>query len=62
MNINIQIHVCNLRKWSFVFDNEKPFVGMTNFKGNYVTKDDVKIAKNYLSEIETEFKETESHS
>ena len=27
-------------------DNEKPFVGMTNFKGNYVTKDDVKIAKN----------------
>ena len=30
-------------------DNEKPFVGMTNFKGNYVTKDDVKIAKNYLS-------------
>lgn len=33
-------------------DNEKPFVGMTNFKGHYVTKDDVKIAKNYLSEIE----------
>lgn len=33
-------------------DNEKPFVGMTNFKGNYVTKDDVKIAKNYLSAIE----------
>lgn len=33
-------------------DNEKPFVGMTNFKGNYVTKDDVKIARNYLSEIE----------
>ena len=25
---------------------------MTNFKGNYITKDDVKIAKNYLSEIE----------
>jgi hypothetical protein len=24
---------------------------MTNFKGNYVTKDDVKIAKNYLSLI-----------
>ena len=24
-------------------DNEKPFVGMMNFKGNYVTKDDVKI-------------------
>ena len=33
-------------------DNEKPFVGMTNFRGNYVTKDDVKIAKNYLSEME----------
>lgn len=33
-------------------DNEKPFVGMTNFKGNYVTKDDVKIDKNYLSELE----------
>ncbi|MBR3871320.1 MAG: virulence RhuM family protein [Paludibacteraceae bacterium] len=33
-------------------DSEKPFVGMTNFKGNYITKDDVKIAKNYLSEIE----------
>lgn len=33
-------------------DNEKPFVGMTNFKGNYVTRDDVKIAKNYLSELE----------
>ncbi len=32
--------------------NEKPFVGMTNFKGNYVTRDDVKIAKNYLSEVE----------
>ena len=33
-------------------DSEKPFVGMTNFRGNYVTKDDVKIAKNYLSELE----------
>ena len=33
-------------------DNEKPYVGMINFKGNYVTIDDVKIAKNYLSEIE----------
>ena len=33
-------------------DNEKPFVGMTNFKGDYVTIDDVKIAKNYLSKIE----------
>lgn len=33
-------------------ENGKPYVGMTNFKGNYVTIDDVKIAKNYLSEIE----------
>jgi len=33
-------------------NSEKPFVGMTNFKGNYVTEDDVKIAKNYLSEKE----------
>ncbi len=33
-------------------DNEKPYVGMTNFKGNYPTKDDVKIAKNYLTEKE----------
>jgi len=33
-------------------NNEKPLVGMTNFKSDYITKDDVKIAKNYLSEIE----------
>ena len=33
-------------------DSEKPFVGMTNFKGNYVTRDDVRIAKNYLTETE----------
>ena len=33
-------------------DNEKPMVGMTNFKGEYITKDDVKIAKNYLTEKE----------
>lgn len=33
-------------------DSEKPLVGMTNFRGDYITKDDVKIAKNYLSEIE----------
>ncbi|MDO4497769.1 MAG: virulence RhuM family protein [Bacteroidales bacterium] len=33
-------------------DNEKPFVGMTSFKGNYVTREDVRIAKNYLTEIE----------
>jgi hypothetical protein len=33
-------------------DSGKPLIGMTNFKGDYITKDDVKIAKNYLSEIE----------
>ena len=33
-------------------DNEKPMLGMTNFKGNYITKDDVIIAKNYLTETE----------
>jgi len=33
-------------------NNEKPLIGMTNFKGDYITKDDVKIAKNYLSELE----------
>ncbi len=32
-------------------DNKKPFVGMTPFEGNCVTRDGVKIAKNYLSEI-----------
>ncbi len=33
-------------------DADKPMVGMTNFKGDYITRDDVKIAKNYLSERE----------
>jgi hypothetical protein len=33
-------------------DSQKPMVGMTNFKGTYITKDDVCIAKNYLSEKE----------
>ncbi len=33
-------------------DSDKPMVGMTNFKGNYITRDDVKIAKNYLTEKE----------
>lgn len=27
-------------------------VGLTNFEGDYITRDDVKIAKNYLSEKE----------
>ena len=33
-------------------DSEKPNVGMTSFRGDYVTKDDVRIAKNYLTENE----------
>ena len=33
-------------------DAEKTMVGMTNFKGSYITKDDVQIAKNYLTEKE----------
>lgn len=33
-------------------DNKKLYVGMTNFEGDYVTIDDVKIAKNYLTEVE----------
>lgn len=33
-------------------DSEKPMMGMTNFKGDYITKSDVSIAKNYLTEKE----------
>ena len=33
-------------------DSDKPLIGMTNFKGDYITKEDVKIAKNYLTENE----------
>lgn len=33
-------------------DSAKPMVGMTNFKGDYITKNDVSIAKNYLNEKE----------
>jgi hypothetical protein len=31
-------------------DADKPMVGMTNFKGNYITRDDVKIAKQLFVE------------
>lgn len=31
---------------------DRPYVGMTNFEGDYVTKEDVGIAKNYLTEKE----------
>lgn len=33
-------------------DSEKPMIGMTNFKGDYITKDDTHVAKNYLKEDE----------
>ena len=33
-------------------DRNKPLMGMTNFKGNYINKADVGIAKNYLTEKE----------
>ena len=36
-------------------DADKPMVGMTNFKGNYITRDDVKIAKNYLNLLVSQY-------
>jgi hypothetical protein len=33
-------------------DSEKPLLGMTNFKGDYITRGDIGIAKNYLTEKE----------
>ena len=33
-------------------DSEKPMIGMTNFKGDYITRADTYIAKNYLEEDE----------
>jgi len=33
-------------------DAEKPFLGLTNFQGKYITTRDITIAKNYLSEDE----------
>jgi hypothetical protein len=33
-------------------DNTKPLMGLVNFKGNYITANDAKIAKNYLTENE----------
>ncbi len=33
-------------------DRKKPMMGLTSFKGNYITVHDVKIAKNYLTEGE----------
>jgi hypothetical protein len=33
-------------------DSEKPFMGLTNFKGSFPTKKDILVAKNYLDEKE----------
>jgi hypothetical protein len=33
-------------------DNKKPLMGLTSFKGNYITTDDIVVAKNYLTESE----------
>ncbi|MFH1183119.1 MAG: virulence RhuM family protein [Candidatus Moraniibacteriota bacterium] len=33
-------------------DSTKPMMGLTNFKGKYITSRDIRIAKNYLSEKE----------
>lgn len=33
-------------------DSTKPMMGLTNFKGKYITSNDIKTAKNYLSEKE----------
>ena len=33
-------------------DSSKPLMGLVNFKGDYITANDVKVAKNYLTEKE----------
>lgn len=33
-------------------DSKKPLMGLTSFKGNYITAQDTKVAKNYLTEKE----------
>ncbi len=33
-------------------DSKKPLMGLTSFKGNYVTANDITVAKNYLTEDE----------
>ncbi len=33
-------------------DSSKPLMGMVNFKGNYITAQDARVAKNYLTELE----------
>ena len=33
-------------------DSKKPLMGLTSFKGNYITANDITVAKNYLAEDE----------
>lgn len=33
-------------------DSKKRDMGLTNFKGDYLTEEDIKVAKNYLTEAE----------
>jgi hypothetical protein len=33
-------------------DSKKPLMGLTSFKGDYITADDISVAKNYLTEKE----------
>lgn len=35
-------------------DSSKPFMGLSNFKGEYITENDIMVAKNYLNEKELE--------
>lgn len=37
---------------TIVWTMKSPVFGMTIFKGNYMTKDDAKVVKNYLSKVE----------
>lgn len=37
---------------TIVWTMKSPVLGMTIFKGNYMTKDDAKVVKNYLSKVE----------
>lgn len=48
MQQNISQHINSIYKDKELLQR----IGITNFKGAYVTIDDVKITKNYLSEIE----------
>lgn len=43
-------------------DANKPFLGLTNFKGDYITTRDTQIAKNYLTEDELKQRRLERSS